>query len=102
MKTSPLSAYQCYYCPFHRIFERVSNHSVDIHTDKPLKCRQLIHRKFKYQSEQFDVLPSELQPSRKYITCDSCNESIFIQTSSAFCIILFQYVLRSLVLIRVK
>ena len=67
-----------------------TNHSVDIHTDKPLKCRQLNTStgEFKYNAEQFDVLPFELQSSRKYIACDSCNESIFTQASqSAFCIL---------------
>ena len=44
MKTSPLSACQCYYCPFHGYFECVINHSVDIHKDNPLKWHQLIHR----------------------------------------------------------
>ena len=52
----------------------------------PLKCRQLVldssTGKLKYQTKQFDVLPSELQQSRKYISCDSFNETICIQASS--------------------
>ena len=51
--------------------------SVDIHMDKPLKCRQLIldssTGKFKYQIKQL---------SGKYIACVSFNESILIQASS--------------------
>ena len=60
--------------------------TVDIHKDKPVKCRQLVldssTGKLKYQTKQFDVLPSELQQSRKYISCDSFNETICIQASS--------------------
>ena len=89
METSPLSAYRCYYCALNGCFETVINHSFDIHTEEPLKCRQLVldssTGKFKYQTKQYDVLPSTLKQSRKYIACDSLNESIHIQASSDDC-----------------
>ena len=68
MKTSPLSAYRCYYCPFHGCFERVINHSVDIHTDKPLKCRQLIHRQANLNTNQNSLMYCHLNYSHQEST----------------------------------
>ena len=43
---------------------------------------RFIDRQIKIQTKQFDVLPSELQQSWKYISCDSFNETICIQATS--------------------
>ena len=44
--------------------EWVINHSFDIHSEEPLKCRQLVldssTGKFKCQTKQYDVLPSKI------------------------------------------
>ena len=80
METSQLSPYGV------TIVQSMGALKVLFITQLIMKCRQLVldswTGKLKYQTKQFDVLPSEFQQSRKYISCDSFNETICIQASS--------------------
>ena len=79
METSQLSPYRCYHCTFHGCFESVIYHSA---FEMPTVSVRFIDRQIKIPNQTVWCTTIWITKSRKYISCDSFNETICIQASS--------------------
>ena len=83
-----MDEWQCYYCDFTSTdFSEVINSSVGYHPDNLLKVKvkkNLNGNSYSINSKNFQVVPSEVFASNKFITCIQGSEDHRIRISSCF------------------